>query len=59
VWFEHRGYNQRDELIMVCTRVGLMAKSPEHGGSNPAVVGEPAAGATTPATTAPREEEPA
>ena len=25
---------------MVCTRVGLMARSPEHGGSNPAIVGD-------------------
>ena len=33
-------YNQHDELIMVCTRVGLMSKSPEHGGSNPVVTGE-------------------
>ena len=40
VWFEHRGYNQHDQLIMVCTRVGLMARSPEHGGSNPAIVGD-------------------
>src|SRR3712207_4111001 len=40
VWFEHRGYNQHDELIMRCTRVGLMARSPEHGGSNPAVQGD-------------------
>jgi acyl dehydratase len=40
VWFEHRGYNQHDQLIMVCTRVGLMAKSPEHGGSNPGLVGD-------------------
>ena len=37
VWFEHRGYNQRDELVMICTRVGLMTKSPENGGSIPAL----------------------
>ena len=40
VWFEHRGYNQDDTLIMRCTRVGLMSRSPEHGGSNPAVQGD-------------------
>lgn len=28
VWFEHRGYNQRDELIMLCHRVGMMLKKP-------------------------------
>ena len=28
VWFEHRGYNQRDELVMVCKRAGLMMKTP-------------------------------
>jgi acyl dehydratase len=48
VWFEHRGYNQDDTLIMRCTRVGLMARSPEHGGSNPRVLGDetPVAAAT-------------
>ena len=29
VWFEHRGYNQRDELVCRVTRVGLMAKMPK------------------------------
>ena len=48
VWFEHRGYNQNDQLIMVCTRVGLMAKSPEHGGSNPAIVGDVSAATPSP-----------
>lgn len=28
VWFEHRGYNQDDVLIMRCRRVGLMLKQP-------------------------------
>jgi len=28
VWFEHRGYNQRDELVMSCKRAGLMMKQP-------------------------------
>ena len=28
VWFEHRGYNQRDELVCTCLRVGLMATKP-------------------------------
>ena len=26
--FEHRGYNQRDELIMTCQRSSLMRKRP-------------------------------
>jgi hypothetical protein len=28
VWFEHRGYNQRDELIHLCHRTGMMMKKP-------------------------------
>ena len=28
VWFEHRGYNQHDTLIMTCKRVGLMMTKP-------------------------------
>lgn len=28
VWFEHIGYNQRDEIVCVLERVGLMAKFP-------------------------------
>lgn len=28
VWFEHRGFNQRDELICRCRRAGLMRKKP-------------------------------
>jgi acyl dehydratase len=31
VWFEHRGYNQHDELVMICKRAGLMAKLPPGG----------------------------
>jgi acyl dehydratase len=31
VWFEHRGYNQRDELVMTCKRAGLMMKRPADG----------------------------
>ncbi len=29
VTFEHRAYNQRDELVARCTRLGLMLKVPE------------------------------
>ncbi|MGO4888356.1 MaoC family dehydratase [Anaerobacillus sp. MEB173] len=28
VWFEHRGYNQKDELVVAAKRVALMMKSP-------------------------------
>lgn len=28
VWFEHTGLNQRDEVVCLMTRVGLMAKRP-------------------------------
>jgi len=28
VWFEHRGYNQHDRLICLCTRVGMILKKP-------------------------------
>lgn len=28
VWFEHTGYNQRDEVVCVLNRVGMMAKRP-------------------------------
>jgi acyl dehydratase len=28
VWFEHRGYNQRDEIVCTCVRVGLMLTRP-------------------------------
>ena len=28
VWFEHRGYNQDDVLVMTCTRIGLMMRAP-------------------------------
>lgn len=28
VTFEHRGYNQRDELIAKCRRIGLMMRAP-------------------------------
>jgi acyl dehydratase len=28
VWFEHRGYNQHDQLVCLCKRVGLMMKRP-------------------------------
>lgn len=31
VWFEHRGYNQDDVLVMTCKRVGLMMKHPTDG----------------------------
>lgn len=28
VWFEHRGFNQRDQLVCRCVRVGLMMTAP-------------------------------
>ena len=28
VTFEHRGYNQRDELVAKCRRIGLMMRNP-------------------------------
>ncbi|MCF8608022.1 MaoC family dehydratase, partial [Gordonia sp. HY442] len=28
VYFEHRGINQRDELVHICHRAGLMQKKP-------------------------------
>jgi acyl dehydratase len=28
VWFEHRGYNQRDELVCRCKRTGMILKRP-------------------------------
>ena len=28
VWFEHRGYNQDDVLVMTCKRAGLMMRRP-------------------------------
>jgi acyl dehydratase len=31
VWFEHRGYKQTDELVMICKRAGLMARIPPDG----------------------------
>ena len=31
VWFEHKGFNQRDELVCLLERVGLMAKLPADG----------------------------
>lgn len=31
VWFEHRGYNQRDVLVMTCRRAGLMMTMPPDG----------------------------
>jgi hypothetical protein len=27
--FEHRGYNQRDELVVTCRRAGLMMTAPK------------------------------
>lgn len=33
VWFEHIGLNQRDEVVVEMTRVGLMAKRPTNGAS--------------------------
>ena len=29
VWFEHRGYNQRDEVVVRVTRVGMMMLKPD------------------------------
>ncbi|GAA3759144.1 MaoC family dehydratase [Plantactinospora mayteni] len=31
VWFEHIGLNQRDQVVVEMTRVGLMAKRPANG----------------------------
>lgn len=31
VWFEHIGLNQRDQVVVEMTRVGLMAKRPTNG----------------------------
>ena len=28
VWFEHRGINQRDELVLLCKRVGMIMRLP-------------------------------
>jgi len=28
VWFEHRGYNQRDELVCLCKRTGMIMRRP-------------------------------
>jgi len=33
VWFEHRGFNQKDTLILTCRRVGLMMTTPVREGS--------------------------
>ena len=32
VWFEHRGYNQHDELVHLCHRAGMIMKKPEDAG---------------------------
>jgi acyl dehydratase len=29
VWFQHVGYNQRDDVVCTCKRAGLMARRPE------------------------------
>jgi acyl dehydratase len=34
VWFEHLGLNQRDEVVVEMTRVGLMAKRPTNEGAS-------------------------
>lgn len=26
VWFEHRGYNQRDEMVLLCKRAGMIMR---------------------------------
>jgi acyl dehydratase len=31
VWFEHRGYNQTDDLVMTCKRAGLRMVLPPEG----------------------------
>lgn len=28
VWFEHRGINQRDEIVLLCKRVGMIMRKP-------------------------------
>jgi acyl dehydratase len=35
VWFTHRGYNQRQELICYAERVGMMARMPRDGADKP------------------------
>ena len=32
VWFEHRGYNQHDDLVHLCHRAGMIMKKPADGG---------------------------
>ena len=32
VWFEHRGYDQRDEVVMRVNRVGRLMLKPKKGG---------------------------
>jgi acyl dehydratase len=34
VWFEHRGYNQHETLILTCKRVGLMMTRPTEEGAS-------------------------
>jgi acyl dehydratase len=29
VWFQHRGYNQRDEVVLIAERVGMMMTMPK------------------------------
>jgi acyl dehydratase len=29
VWFEHRGYNQRDEMVCLCKRTGMIMRQPD------------------------------
>jgi acyl dehydratase len=36
VWFEHRGYNQRDEVVVIAQRVGMMLKAPKGETPSPA-----------------------
>jgi acyl dehydratase len=31
VWFEHRGYNQNDQLVHLCHRTGMIMKKPSDG----------------------------
>lgn len=31
VWFEHRGYNQNDDLVCLCKRTGMIMRRPQEG----------------------------
>jgi len=43
VEFEHRGINQRGELVCICRRSGLMRRMPEAGAQGPSAAPAPSA----------------